>query len=272
MMNEDPLPVKDKIQEKTIKIVPFRKDIRETAAHRHNSYFELIYLSQGTGSHTIDSIEYPVEPPIAFFIRQEQIHHWKLENEPDGYVLIVKKKFLEDCLDKQLHRLLIQVSHTTCARVSAPSTVEALLGLLMKEYKPELGGGGPVMEGLLKALLAKLADSPHLHESGKSRSTFQKYQELLSHSKTLQNSVAHYATLLNTTPQNLNVICRKAVGQTAAVVLADFIVNESKRLLSYTDLSVTEIAAILDFKDNSHFIKYFKRHTGHTPAAFRSLV
>ena len=271
-MNEQSLPVKDKIHEKTIKIASFRKDIRKTAAHRHNSYFELIYLSQGTGYHTIDAIEYPIEPPIAFFIRQEQTHYWELESEPDGYVLIVKKRFVEDCLDKQLHRLLIQVGNITCTHVSDPQTVEALLGLLMKEYKPELGGGGPVMEGLLKALLAKLADSPSFHESRKNQSTFQKYQELLSHSKTLQNSVAYYATLLNTTPQNLNTICRKAVGQTAAIVLANFIVNESKRLLSYTDLSVTEIATILNFKDNSHFTKYFKRHTGHTPAAFRDLV
>jgi AraC family transcriptional regulator, transcriptional activator of pobA len=271
-MNEQPLPVKDKIQEKTIKIAPFRKDIRKTVAHRHNSYFELIYLSQGTGYHTIDSVQYAIVPPIAFFIRQEQTHHWELESEPEGYVIILKKKFLEDCLDKQLHRLLIQVSNTTCTRVSDPRTVEILFGLLLDEYKPETGEGGAVMEGLLKALLAKLADAPLPHESGKNQSTFQRYQELLSHSKTLKNSVAHYATLLHTTPQNLNTICRKAVGQTAAVVLSDFIVNEAKRLLSYTDLSVAEVAAILDFKDTSHFVKYFKRHTGQTPAAYRSLI
>jgi AraC-like DNA-binding protein len=273
-MNEQQLPVKDKILEKTIKVAPFRKDIRKTVAHRHNSYFELIYLSEGTGNHTIDSVQYPITPPIAFFIRHEQTHHWELETEPEGFVLILKWKFVEDCLDKQLHRLLIQVGATACTSVSDPSTVETLFELMLREYSPELGGSGPVMEGLLKALLAKLVDTPLPHEQGKpySQGLFQGYQELLSHSKTLKNNVTYYAELLNTTPQNLNTVCRKAVGQTATGVLANFIVNEAKRLLLYTELSVSAVATSLDFKDNSHFIKYFKRHTGQTPATFRTIV
>ncbi len=54
-MKNQQLAVKDKIPGKTIKIAPFRKDIRQTVAHRHNSYVELIYLLQGRGYHTIDS-------------------------------------------------------------------------------------------------------------------------------------------------------------------------------------------------------------------------
>lgn len=269
-MNEQPLVVKDKIHEKMIKIAPFRKDIRKTVAHKHNSYFELIYLSQGQGYHTIDSVAFAITPPTAFFIRQEQTHHWALETEPEGYVLILKRKFVENCLDQQLHHLLIRASATPCVAVSEPHTVEDLLKLLLREFDPERGDGGPVIEGLLKALLAKLVDAESPRVARHTHSLFQDYEELLSCNKTLKNSVAHYATLLSTTPQNLNAVCRRAVSQSAAAVLSQFIVNEAKRLLSYTPLPVLEVAAILDFKDSSHFIKYFKRHTGHTPAAYRA--
>lgn len=50
------MDTKSKIeQNKTIKVSPFREEIRNTTPHRHNSYFEIIYLSQGKGFHTIDS-------------------------------------------------------------------------------------------------------------------------------------------------------------------------------------------------------------------------
>jgi AraC family transcriptional activator of pobA len=274
MMKANQLEVKDKIHEKTLKIAPFRKDIPKTVAHKHNSYFELIYLSQGKGYHTIDSVEFAITPPVAFFIRQEQTHHWELETEPEGYVLILKRKFVEDCLDKQVHQLLLQASATPCVLVADQATVEELFEILLREFDPERGEGGPVIEGLLKALLAKLVGTRPLGIAGKThnQSLFQDYEELLSRNKTLKNSVSHYATLLHTTPQNLNAACRRAVDQSAAAVLAHFIVSEAKRLLSYTGLSVSEVATILDFKDSSHFIKYFKRHTGHTPASYRSPV
>ena len=87
----------------------------------------------------------------------------------------------------------------------------------------------------------------------------------------IKNNVAHYAGLLNTTPQNLNATCRKAVNQPAAEVLADYIISEAKRLLIYTNNTVSEIAFELNFNDPSHFVKYFKRYTGLTPKAFRSM-
>ncbi len=52
-------------------------------------------------------------------------------------------------------------------------------------------------------------------------------------------------------------------------MLALHIVQEAKRLLRYSDNSIAEIAFALDFSDASHFVKYFKRHSGQTPKAFR---
>ena len=100
---------------------------------------------------------------------------------------------------------------------------------------------------------------------------FHSFRELLSQSAEIKNNVAYYAGRLNTTPQNLNTACRKAVNQSAAEVLAEHIINEAKRLLIYTDNTVSEISFNLDFNDPSHFVKYFKRHTMQTPKAFRSL-
>ncbi|MFX9038736.1 AraC family ligand binding domain-containing protein, partial [Acinetobacter baumannii] len=93
-----------------IKIAAFRKDIRKTEPHKHNSYFEIIYLSKGSGTHTIDNSSYKVQPPVIFLVRKEQIHHWELLTTPEGYVIILKKAFIDKSLDSKLKSLLIEIT------------------------------------------------------------------------------------------------------------------------------------------------------------------
>lgn len=70
------LQTKDKIEpESSIKIAPFKKDIRNTTAHKHNNCFEIIYLSRGSGFHYIHSRRFAVKPPVMYFIRKEQVHY-----------------------------------------------------------------------------------------------------------------------------------------------------------------------------------------------------
>ncbi|MBO9202610.1 MULTISPECIES: AraC family transcriptional regulator [Niastella] len=269
------LPLKNKIETgKSIKIAPFRKDIRKTEPHKHNNYFEIIYLSKGKGFHTIDSQQYQVNPPVVFIVRKEQVHHWELNDVPDGFVLILKKSFVDTSLDKELKNLLTQVSAFSCILLQDEKIIEQLFNMLVQEYQSELNSNMPITEGLLKALLAKILQmaKPVQPTKRKTSNLFLDFREILGHDKTLKNSIAYYARLLKTTPQNLNAACRKAVDQSAAEILSEFIISEAKRLLLYTDMTVAEISLSLEFKDNSHFIKYFKRHTGNTPQSFRSIA
>jgi AraC family transcriptional regulator, transcriptional activator of pobA len=269
------LPVKNKIETgKNIKVSFFKKDTRSTEPHKHNSYFEIIYLSKGKGFHTIDSQQYPVKPPVVFIVRKKQVHHWELNDEPDGFVLILKKSFVDISLDKELKNLLTQVSAFSCIFLQDEKIVGQLFNILELEYQSELNSHMPVTEGLLKALLGKILqlEKPVHPTKRKTSNLFLEYREILGYDKALKNNVANYARMLKTTPQNLNAACRKAANQSAAEVLSEFIISEAKRLLLYTDMTVAEISLSLEFMDNSHFVKYFKRHTGHTPQSFRSIA
>lgn len=266
------LQIKNKIaQSSNIKIALFKKEIRKTEPHKHQNYFEIIYLSAGSGFHTIDSTRYRVKPPMVFVIRKEQVHHWDLEGEPTGYVLILKKAFVDESLDKSLKTLLAEISSRPCILPGETGTIEQIFRLMVSEYKPGETNHNPVMEGMLKALLAKLTGLPGPRPFPSNRKTglFQAYIEMISQDRMIRNSVAFFAHELHTSPQNLNIICRKASCRSAAGILSEYVIGEARRLLLYTSLTVGEVAAKLHFKDNSHFTKYFKRHTGQTPLAFR---
>jgi len=205
----------------------------KTEPHKHNNYFEIIYLSKGSGTHTIDYNSYKVQPPVIFFVRKEQVHHWELLTTPEGFVLILKKAFIDKSLDNELKSLLTKVSSLSSLQVKDTDTINTIFQLLTKEGSNINESNFHVVEGLLKALLAKMLEvaKPHLAKAKTNSDLFLSFRELLSQTGDIKNNVAHYAALLNTTPQNLNTACRKSTNQSASEILAEHIVSEAKKAI-----------------------------------------
>lgn len=250
-----------------IKIELFDINKRYTKPHRHNKYLELVYFKKGSGLHHMDLKKYWIEPPVVFVIQKGQVHHWEINTLPEGFVIIIKEDFLEKTLDKKINHQLRQLNQKQVIDIGSDPTIDSLFELLCRETKQNTSSQNEVIEGSLKALLAKILSyaitdtSPYM---GDKLSQFNAYL-----GKQLKNDVSYYAEMLNTTSQNLNALCKKEYSKTASKVIAMHIIKEAKRLLNFTDLSVTEIAFKLDFKDVSHFVKYFKRHEGKTPIQFK---
>ena len=268
------LVIKNKIEtERTIKVAPFRKNVRRTNPHKHNSYLELIYLSAGSGIHGIDSVEYVIEPPVIHIVRQEQVHHWQLDTEPEGFVVLVKKAFIDKSLDGERKSLFTKISSQCCLQVVDHALIEAVLALLSEEIAENGENSFIVIEGLLKALLAKilLVSSPFVNPNERNAGIYPTFIQLLNEDNGLKKTVSYYAKKLSVSPQNLNMACQRSVGKAAADLVAEFVIAESKRLLLYTDMTVSEIAFSLEFTDPSYFVKYFKKSVGSTPQVFRNV-
>jgi cytochrome c1 len=63
--------IKDKTKlTEELKIAPFKQQIRKTSPHKHRNYFEIIYLTKGKGTHTIDSKEYKIKTPVVFTMQK----------------------------------------------------------------------------------------------------------------------------------------------------------------------------------------------------------
>ncbi len=254
-----------------MKIVPFKSAIRRTEPHRHNGYFELIYLTAGEGVHVIDERRYTVTPPMLFVIRRGQVHCWDLTTSGEGYVLIVRKDLVDKLADGQLRSLFAAISKHTCLVLENPQAVSSLCEVLLESLPADREAVSEVAEWVLKALLGVMIEKarPLVRPVREPGSLYEQFLHLLDEGSTIKRTVQYYAGLLHTTPQNLNNACRKAVARSATDVLEDFLLNEARRLLLYTHGTVAEIAFTLDFKDPSHFVKYFKRLTGQTPHHFR---
>ncbi len=250
-----------------IKIEPFDPGKRYTKPHRHNKYLELVYFTKGTGVHYMDQAKYAIEPPVVFIISKDEVHHWEIDTEPRGYVIIVKEDFLEKTLDKKINLQLQQLNTLQVINVPKDFSIDGLFEILSLEIKEKRVAQEEVIEGALKALLGKIIGYATSEESSNMGDKLFRFNAFLG--KQLKNNVSYYAALLNTSSQNLNSLCKRQYSRTASEVIAASIITEAKRLLRFTNLSVTEIAYRFEFRDVSHFIKYFKRHEGKTPMQFK---
>ncbi|GGW35807.1 helix-turn-helix domain-containing protein [Arenibacter certesii] len=250
-----------------IKIEPFDVGKRYTKPHRHNKYLELVYFSKGSGYHYIDQTQYVIEPPIIFVVGKEEVHHWELDTVPEGFVIILKERFLDATLDKHINLQLQRLVDHQMIKLDSDPVIDGLFRIASEEIKKGPQESSIVIEGVLKALLSKILSFVYTKGKPSASQIATRFNELLE--RQLRNDVSYYANRLHCTPQNLNVICKREYSKTASEYLADHIIKEAKRLLYYTDLTVTQISQVFNFSDVSHFVKYFKRYEAKTPLQFR---
>ena len=84
--------------------------------------------------------------------------------------------------------------------------------------------------------------------------------------------MAEYADMLYVTPGHLNDLIKSVTGKTAKQIIDEKRVVEAKRLLFWGQHSVKQIAGHLNFEDDSYFNRFFKKHTGETPALFQKNI
>lgn len=163
-----------------------------------------------------------------------------------------------------------------------PEEVELMLHYYgLAKFKIEhtnLNFGRETMGYIVQALLYDLLSNVSQHiENEKSNilrqgdKLFRRFVIMLADGKVRQRSVQNYAAELCVTPKYLTSICRAHAGRTAGELIAQSVVNRIKQLLLYSDLSIKEIAAEMEFDNLSFFGKYVKKHLGHSPNTFRHI-
>ncbi|MEH7491277.1 helix-turn-helix domain-containing protein [Neobacillus niacini] len=83
-------------------------------------------------------------------------------------------------------------------------------------------------------------------------------------------SLAHLAEIASMNPSYLSALFKKEVGISISEFIQRAKVDEAKNLITYGSHSLTEISTLLNFHDQSHFTKSFKRCSGVTPKQFKS--
>lgn len=122
---------------------------------------------------------------------------------------------------------------------------------------------------VLKAMLAADNKSNRLVCASRTFQLCERFFELLSQHVEREHNVEFYAGKLCITPHYLSRITHEYVNLPASRVIAGELTNCIYRLLRDPNYTLPQIAEKLHFFDQSSLGKFFRKHTGKTPAAYR---
>lgn len=271
-MNYSPIDTKNKLDEGlTFKISRFKEQIKKTNPHKHEEYYELIFLSAGEGFHYIEEERFVVSPPEFYLLKPFHLHYWQFTSVPKGFVVQFKLSEFDGINENSLLEIIRKLSENTSIKFTAENYPNTLLNEIYEEFQVNSSYSREIIHGLLFALFGKLLRISETHDSNRTRhqSIYERFMLLLMKESPRLHKVNEFADLLFITPQYLNLICRKQLGKSAREIVANQLMIEAKRYLLHTDHSINEIAEIMYFTDSSNFVKFFKKHENVTPVQFR---
>ncbi len=101
-------------------------------------------------------------------------------------------------------------------------------------------------------------------------SIVERFMELVQEHYREERLIGFYADKLCITPKYLSKLVKENTGRSAGEWIDSHVILEARAMLQSSDMTIQQIAASLNFPNQSFFGKYFKRATGLSPKQYRS--
>ncbi|NBB28708.1 AraC family transcriptional regulator [Cellulophaga sp. BC115SP] len=278
---EEVTPSKLHFELNTMQWLEEHRSEQSNEMHKHD-YYVIIWVKEGTGTHTVDFQQFELHPQTFWFLSPGQAHAFHFQSPPSGYVISFDSDFFftyennrELLIDTGLFHNTFQFKPFTLD-TSLTFGLENILQNIQAEYQNR---DGIYQEDMLRSLIkmfliqcARLFSSqlaPTHDESSKSVCLVRRFQDLVELRFSQKNKVADYADQLSVTPSHLNDTVKKVTGQPASEHIKQRVILEIKRKANFGMVSAKEIAFDLGFEDEAHFSKYFKNYTGQTFSEYK---
>lgn len=256
--------------------------IRKEHAH---DFYSVILFTKGNGSIIINSNTYTVQPQTICLIAPDQRHSFEGLEDVEGIIFFFCQDFYVE--EFSIIRLLNVFSYTSqldlnicnpCITLSDTefSSVGSTINSIQQEYESYTSSNNSavIIRSLLNIMLLKLTA---LYETKSGKSNIN--DSILIHSLSnmvdsyfiQEQQLGFYTSAFNISESQLNDICNRHFNCGLKKILQNRLMQEARKLLLSSELSVSEIAYKLNFEDNSYFNKVFKNKIGLTPKRFRDI-
>lgn len=249
------------------------KAIHQSNPHKHDSYF-IKYIIEGNGIHSIDFIDYEVSSHSVFLIAPGQVHSFDMLNVK-GFIIYFKTDMVGIT---DLPFFNHSDNSPALFLKDKDEFIDSIFRSLLIEYKSNDFARDELIKAYLQSLLIILTRK-YLQQENKTKTSLPKHIEIIKKLNNLidihfteHRNIAFYSDILNISSRQLNNILNENIGKSISVLVHQRILIEAKRLLSYTDKTISEIAYQLNFNDKTYFHKFFKTNEHKTPEVFRKQI
>lgn len=244
--------------------------------HR-DSHYIFTYLQSGRAKMMVDFKMIEAQDTAVFFLLPGQVHEGILMDDVSGWFIAVKADLLPDTLRSVFEESLIDIQPVVIDRITAEklSSCAEMLQMSCNEEMLETKEGFFVVQSLMNAFTGMYAmiflgesNSETFIES-RAIQLNRQFRILVRKEFKTMKSPSAYAEALHISRGYLTEVIREVTGRSAQFWIHQEILIEAKRLLSFTALTVKEIAYELGYSDHTYFSRLFSKVEGCPPSAFR---
>ncbi|MGW0331746.1 helix-turn-helix domain-containing protein [Streptomyces sp. NPDC003011] len=243
------------------------------------TFHYLILVTEGELLHDVDHVTRTVARGQWLWVRPGHAQCWHPPGAARGPFIL----FEPGVLTSDAARLLAPLTAHEAPAVLSPHPDDAAwlsqtALQLLDEHRAlgrrRLDVHHALRRSLLESLLLRLANSPDVTSTGAlaggtgRRVTYARFVDALElHFRELHRA-ADYAGLLGCSVRTLSRAARDATGKGVREVIDERRLLEARRLLGGGGWDARTVAVHLGFTDPANFGRFFRGHTGLTPAAF----
>lgn len=240
----------------------------------------IMLVDRGEAHIGIDLMEYELRAGSLMVVQpKNMVSFFHTSYDFHGGVLAISRPMLESIMPKlsELTPLLLHHRTEPVVNLNGPQfeCLSELYMLIFSKLATQSNFRKQKVSSLLQCVIFELLDINH-GDSDLPRMKRTRGEEIMSRfiiavseDFRRERSVSYYADKLNITPKHLSAVVKDISGHTAGQWIENYTIMEAKVLLRTTDLSIQQIAAELNFPNQSFFGKYFKHQAGVSPSRYR---
>lgn len=236
-------------------------------------HYILILSFKGESIRYVNQYSYYIKSYSLQLLVPGVIHSFEnLTKQQNSYVIFFDKKYFdEDVKDLLIYHSsnLSPIEMIGCEY----ENVKYLFEQINYEYNNKRTEYKRITKIILTQLLLILKrgkkNSSNKTTLSRSEQIMNQYQNLVEEHYQSKKTVIEYANILNLTVKYLSETVKEVSNRSALFHIHNRIMKEIEYLLSYSDLSVKQIAHTLNFSNSSELGRFFKRLKGISPSKYR---
>ncbi|PWV55870.1 AraC family transcriptional regulator [Chitinophaga sp. S165] len=274
---------------KAVEVTVMEIDDLAATLHKHH-FFQLIYVLEGSGTHTINNNNFEFSQGDVFLLTPGEGHSFTISTPPIFCLIDFTTDFFsrnthtdgeEVDLSNSFRRLeyIFHNQHALNGNLASPgdkNIFSVLVNQLINETKTSLPFDKIVTQNIIFLLLNLIARNiqQNIIASSKSHNPKNKVHEIITYIQhniyenqllRIENLAAHFGM----SEGHLSRYFKLQSGDTVKDYIMRYKLEMVLARLKYSDLTISEIADELNFADESHLNKTFKQAYGKTAKQFR---
>jgi AraC family transcriptional activator of pobA len=244
--------------------------------HSHRELNHLILIAGGGGAMQAEGTVTGFEAPCLLLVPSQVVHGFRWQAESSGSVITLANTYRDALIERDPDAAALFDAPTVAPLgKDVARSIAAQARTLIRELAWNSPGHRTAVDAALALILVQalrgIALSSREDSHGRSRHAelVARFRALVEERFRLREPIGHYAGMLGVSPTTLRVACATIAGMPPADIVNLRAFLEARRALSYTTLTVAEIAYGLGFVDPAYFTRSFTRHAGLSPRAFR---